>query len=713
MDLLSSVSTIKGVGLKTAAKLAKAGIFTIKDLLYHFPRAYTDYQRLTTISEIRPGPIIVQGQISNLHTKFAKRRRLSITKGVISDSTGSLRVVWFNQTYRARQFQPHQTYVFSGNYSLQANRYQLVSPTVLPSLPTTFSTLQPLYPATAAIKSSEWQRLITDLKPFFADIPDFLPPATTSPTTQFFSAPSRRREALFTLHFPQSTSNPPPSLTLSQAQNYFAYEELFTFILAAKCNRQAKHQLSSYPLPFSTPATRRLVTSLPFKLTTAQRQAAWQILQDLTRPTPMNRLLQGDVGAGKTVVAALAAYQAATNGYQTALLAPTAILATQHAETFHRLLSPLGIKIALLTGATKNKPLLKRQIQQGTIDIVIGTHALLTDDTYFHRLALCIIDEQHRFGVAQRQKLLTKTSKCAIIDKTGAISPVASSSDLTKDTSLPRLTSPHLLSMTATPIPRSLQLTLFGDLDISIIRQLPANRQPIQTHIIHENDFSDLLYPDLRCQLSAQHQIYWICKNIDDNPTAETVSVKKQAAKLQQVFPKARIAFLHGRLKPAEKDQIMTDFAHQKLDILVSTTVVEVGVNVPSATAIVISDAEQYGLAQLHQLRGRVGRGKYPSACYLVITGENPPSRRLKELKNSTDGFHLAEVDLQLRGAGEIYGTLQHGAPSLNFAHLSDSKLITAASQHAQAFLQSHPNLLQYKELSFTLQKYQQLTTLN
>ena len=397
-----------------------------------------------------------------------------------------------------------------------------------------------------------------------------------------------------------------------------------------------------------------------------------------------------------------------------ALLAPTSILAEQHAEGLDALLAPLGVKTALLVGATKHKDLLKKQIKEGNVDLIIGTHALITDDTIFHHLGLCIIDEQHRFGVAQRQKLLAKTER-------NVIKP---------DDGQPR--APHLLAMTATPIPRSLQLTVFGDLDISIINQLPKGRQLIKTTILKETAQKSELYPKILEEVKNGHQVYWICRAIDETGAAtsaaasaargqataasETASVKKQTKKLQALFPKLKIEFLHGRMKPAEKDEIMTRFAAGKINILVSTTVVEVGVNVPNATLMVISDAENYGLAQLHQLRGRVGRGSAESFCYLVSNVETP-SRRLQAMEQSTDGFYLAEMDLKIRGPGEIYGSLQHGAMDLRIATLTDTKLIAKASKAAKIaakyFSQNPENMLKYKELFSGISHYQQLTILN
>lgn len=699
MNLQADIVTVKGVGPKTAAALRQAGIQTVGDLLYLLPRTYENYQTVTDIAHLRPGKVMVKGKITNLKTNRAFKRRLTITEGIIRDATGALRTLWFNQAYRERQFDPQREYYFSGTYEFRRGRYQLTSPTAVlaADVDAQPAGLQPLYSTRSGLKPALFRKLITGLRPQFTTIPDLLP---LTPGHPDFLYPGARAEALFAAHFPTTDADS------QTARRYLAYEELFELILASKLNREANQRLQAIPLPFQADFTRALVSSLPFQLTAAQRRAAWEIFQDLGRDLPMNRLLQGDVGSGKTVVAALAAAQAALYGHQAALLAPTAILAAQHYESLSKLFASLRLgnpqpavqpsvqpstnsaapRLALLTSATKHKAALKAQIAAGEIDLVIGTHALLTDDTQFHSLALCIIDEQHRFGVAQRQKLLLKS---------------------------PAATAPHLLAMTATPIPRSLQLTVFGDLDSSILNQLPAGRQPITTHLLPETEQQDQLYPAMRDLLAAGQQIYWICPAIDTPAAKPLTSVKHQAKKLAELFSDYRVGLLHGKLSPAEKDQVMSDFATGCTHILVSTTVVEVGVNVPNANMIIIQDAEHYGLAQLHQLRGRVGRGDQPASCYLLTTGDQPPSRRLRELTKSTDGFYLAEVDLKLRGPGEIYGSLQHGALNLQFATLSDRRLVTAASHHAGEFARTPDQLSAYPELAARIKKYQQLTTLN
>ena len=686
MDLFEPVDKIKGIGPKSRELLEKAGIKTVRDLFYFLPRTYENYTRTTKLSEIRPGRVVIKGKISDLRIMRTSRRNLTITEGAIRDDSDAIRVVWFNQPYRAKQFDKNKEYYFIGSYDFNRGRYQLTSPQArLAEEVDSKNTggFTPIYSMRGSFKSANFKKIFDNLRDQFAFIPDMLPITKTSPA---FLKSGARSDALFNVHYAEDPKD------VEKGREYLAYEELFELILAANLNKQENQKLKGIPLKFNPEKIQSLVKKLPFSLTNAQRKAIFQILKDMEKETPMNRLLQGDVGSGKTVVAAIAAFEAALNGAQTALLAPTAILATQHAESLNALLAPFGISVGLLTGATKKKNLLKAQIKSGNVDLIVGTHALLTDDTEFKNLALCIIDEQHRFGVNQRQKLLEKT---------------------VKKTSL----SPHLLMMTATPIPRSLQLTIFGDLDVSILNELPAGRQPITTKIISETDFADILYPKVREYLAKKQQIYWICKTIEDNAASENISVKKQAEKLKKVFPTEAITFLHGRMKPDEKDKIMSDFAAGKIDILVSTTVVEVGVNVPNANLMVIMDADGYGLAQIHQLRGRVGRGKDAAFCYLVTPPETNPSRRLKILEKSTDGFYLAEADLKLRGPGEIYGSLQHGVLDLQFASLTDTKLVSVASENAKSFAEEfakNPELMvKYPELSLCIKKYQQLTTLN
>lgn len=489
-----------------------------------------------------------------------------------------------------------------------------------------------------------------------------------------------RGEAVLNMHFPEKLED------IEKAKERIAFEELFALLLASQMNRLDNAKLHGWQVPFNQAVVKSFVEKLPFSLTNAQRVAAWDILQDFEKDMPMNRLLQGDVGSGKTVVAGLAARQAAHEGFQTAIMAPTEILASQHAETLNKLLAPFDVTVGLLTGSVKGKARaeLYRAIKDGDVDVVVGTHALIQSTVHFNKLGFVVIDEQHRFGVKQRQELLKKSEKM-----------------------------PHLLAMTATPIPRSLALTVYGELDVSILNERPKDRKDIATKIWSPNSRPQL-YTLIDEQLQQGRQAYVICTLIDGNPQNELKSVQEEYKKLNTgVFKHRKIGLLHGKLKPADKEEVMRQFASGETDMLVSTTVVEVGVDVPNATVILIEDAERFGLAQLHQLRGRVGRSSYQSYCYLMTSTSSAPSQRLKEVEKSNDGFYLAEVDLKLRGPGEIYGRAQHGELNLQVATLGDTRMVSRAQKAAKAFVTSGEDLLHYTQLAGDVHRYQRLTTLN
>ena len=667
MDLASPVEEVKGIGPKTAEVLHKAGIFTLRDLVYHLPRDYEDFQQAQNISDLKPGKVTVKAKVENVKLR-RMRRNLNLVEATLRDKSGAIRAIWFNQPYRAKQFDAGKDYYFSGTMALSHGYYQISNPsaTLADDYDAKVSTakIQPVYPARGSIKSQDFKKFIKTIDNNIALIPDMIP-----------NYPGRA-DALFNVHFPETVD------AAKKGREYLATEELFSLLLAAKLNREENQKLRTQAIKGDMNKLKSFIDRLPFRLTNAQRRATWEIIQDMEQEIPMNRLLQGDVGSGKTMVAALSCFVAARAGFQTAIMAPTEVLATQHAESLSKLFGN-QLSVALLTGSTKRKAELKKHIKSGEVDLVVGTHALITDDTEFKNLGLAIIDEQHRFGVMQRQKLLAKAH-----------------------------TMPHLLSMTATPIPRSLQLTIFGDLSVSILDELPAGRQPITTKIVSPNSTKQM-WDSIDAELQKRHQAYYICKKIDDKGASELSNVKKESQKLAHQFPNYNVAFLHGKMKPAEKEEIMTMFAKGEIDILVSTTVVEVGVNVPNATVMVIADADQYGLSQLHQLRGRVGRGSDASYCYLINSNSDAPTRRLREIERSQDGFYLAEVDLKLRGPGELYGSLQHGALDLRIATITDTKLVHRAEALVKQFRQAGYDLVEYKELSDSVRKYQRLTTLN
>lgn len=689
MNLSTSLESLRGVGAKTAAQLASAGLVTVGDLMTFYPRTYEDYSHTIPIADSVPGKIAIKATCAKVDTRRV-RRGVTITTATLKDSSGEIKAVWFNQPYRRTQLAKGGEFLFSGTFEFRYNRYQLTNPHVeavsgdgatdtrdnnSDVSGQSSSQIIPVYRALVGLKSALVRKLLRDLRSFMAFLPETLPDELVQNEHLVSYA-----AAIEMIHFPSSQQD------IDRAKERLAYEELFQLLLASERNKKENEQLEGWHIPFDQHVVKTFVEALPFALTNAQRRAAWDILQDFEKAIPMNRLLQGDVGSGKTVVAGLAARQAAAAGFQTALMAPTELLATQHAETLSALLHPFGVTVGLLTGSVKGKARqeLYKAIENGDVDVVIGTHALIQGAVQFHSLGFVVIDEQHRFGVAQRQELLKKSKRL-----------------------------PHLLAMTATPIPRSLALTAYGELAISVINEKPSNRKEIITKLWSPNSWAQL-YERMDAELQAGRQAYVVCSLIDDNEANELRSVEAEYTRLRTgVFTHRRIGLLHGRLSAAEKEQVMQQFVHHEVDILVSTTVVEVGVDVPNATVMLIENGDHFGLAQLHQLRGRVGRSAYQSYCYIVPSDSREPSQRLKEIEKSNDGFYLAERDLQLRGPGEIYGKMQHGSLNLQIASLGDTKLIARAQRGAQWFVTSGQNLLHYKGLAKRVTHYQRLTTLN
>ena len=676
MNLLSPLARIKGVGEKIGAQFDLAGIYTVGDLIDFLPRAYEDFSQVTSIINIHPGKMTIRARCEKISTRPV-RRGLRITTATLFDDSGKIQAVWFNQPYRETQLKSGEEFFFSGEFEFSYNRYQLTNPSaeLVKDMPVQTDRILPIYRSIKGLKTPIVRKILNELRPLISILPETLP-AKVVKDEKLIS----RSQAILTMHFPEDIKD------IEKARERLAFEELFQLLLASQLNKQENAKLIGWQIPFNQNVVGDFVKKLPFKLTNSQRISAWEIIQDLERKTPMNRLLQGDVGSGKTVVAGLVACQVAHIGLQTAIMAPTEILASQHAETLVKLLQPFGLNVGLLTGSVKGaaRKELYKHIQDGTVQVVVGTHALIQEPVKFNKLGFVVIDEQHRFGVNQRQELLKKSQYM-----------------------------PHMLAMTATPIPRSLALTVYGELDISILNELPAGRLPIKTKIWSPNSRAQL-YAEIDEQLAIGRQAYIICSLIDDNPENEIKSVKAEHVKLQNsIFKHRKIGLLHGKLKPAEKSEVMQKFAAKEFDILVSTTVVEVGVDVPNATVIMIENADRFGLSQLHQLRGRVGRSVHQSYCYLVTSTSAKPTQRLKEIEKSNDGFYLAEVDLKLRGPGEIYGRAQHGALNLQIATLADTKLIRRASLQAKNFVESGANLLEYKQLADQVQYYQRLTTLN
>jgi len=676
MKLSDSVELIKGVGPETAKKLSKLGVETIYDLLTNWPRKYDDYSNIQPISRVSGGAITIKARVESVKTRRV-RRGMHITEATLRDDTGALKAIWFNQPYRKDYFKSGKEYFFSGNYEFSYNRYSLMNPAVEQAKEFTKNTARivPIYRETKGLKSHEIRSYISECAPLFSELSENLPLSVVSETKLITFA-----KAAWYMHWPENAQQ------LEEAKERIGFEEVFSYILAGQLNKREVEQETALHIQFDEKKAKEYVKLLPFELTPAQKKAAWEVLQDIDKSQPMNRLLEGDVGAGKTVVAAFGAVMAAHNCVQSAFMAPTEILARQHAETLANLLENTDVSVGLLTSAIKKKQKdeLKKHIAQGKVDIVVGTHALLQEDVDFHKLGYIVIDEQHRFGVGQRQKL---------IDKGVAI--------------------PHILSMTATPIPRSLALTVYGELDISIIGQKPSNRLPIQTDIWSPNSRAQL-YDEIDREITKGRQVFVVCPLIDESDKTGTKSVNEELKILSTgPFKHRRIGLLHGKLKDEEKAAVMEDFVQKKLDILVSTTVIEVGIDVPNATVMLIESADQFGLAQLHQLRGRVGRSEHQSYCYLMMSTSEKPTKRLRAMEQTNNGFKLAEMDLELRGPGALYGTAQHGKLDLKIANITDSVLIKKAKKSAEDFLKSGEKLSDYPELNKRVQANRSLTHLN
>ncbi|MFA5003926.1 MAG: ATP-dependent DNA helicase RecG [Candidatus Saccharimonadales bacterium] len=678
MQASDPVTVVKGVGDEVARKFAVLGVKTVGDLIDYYPRRYEDYSEVVTISKTRPGPVTIKAVIKQATGRYV-RRGMHITEAVASDDTGSMRIVWFNQPYRASGLKPRHEYYISGNYELSHQRMQLMNPSaeLVSDFPINTARIIPIYRETKGLTSKQIRRAVSGCMPLIKALPETLPPTLVTGKKLL-----SRAKSIEALHFPVSGEQ------LAAARHRLGFEEVFELSLAALLNKQELAADESLAIPFDEKLAQKFVAELPFKLTDAQRKVVWQIYLDLQAEHPMNRLVEGDVGSGKTVVATMAALMALAQDYQVAFMAPTELLARQHADTIYGLLTPLGMHdqvsllVGSLTAAQKSKA--HAAIASGKAKFIIGTHALIQDKVDMKQLGLVIIDEQHRFGVEQRKELMAKAGHM-----------------------------PHLLSLTATPIPRSLALTLYGELDISILDTKPLGRKPIKTEICSPNSRAQL-YEKIIVELKAGRQMFVVCPLISESDTLDVNSAEKIYDQFSKKdFKGFRLGLLHGKMKADAKNAVMEQFVAGKLDILVATTVIEVGVDVPNASVMLIEAAERFGLAQIHQLRGRVGRSDAQGYCYLMPSDSKAPSRRLRALESSQDGFKLAEYDLELRGPGAIYGQMQHGQLDLRIAKLTDVKLIAEARRAAQEFIDSAENLIQYKHLNEHVTRLRAVTNLN
>ena len=642
--LTDPVTLLKGVGPAKAKQLAALNIYTLGDLICHFPRGYEDRTRLTTIDKLEVDvPACFKAMVMNTPRTAHIRKGLDITKVQVADGTARLNLTFFNRKFAAEQLQYGKEYIFYGALSGDFSGYNMPSPAFesLDSAPVVTRRVMPIYPLTAGLTNAALSGLIRQALAL-CDPPEEILPEQLQREYGILSADRAYRS----IHEPASMEE------AEQAKRRLIFEEFFVFSAGLGLIR-ASRQLKK-TAPYNTNGLDTFYNALPFALTGAQKRAIDEIRANLEKGTPMNRLVQGDVGSGKTMVAAAAAYLAIQNGFQAALMAPTEILAEQHFAGLSKLLTPLGIRVCLLTGALtpKEKRETRETIQAGNADLIIGTHALLSDGTEFARLGLVIADEQHRFGVKQRAALSNKAD------------------------------APHVLVMSATPIPRTLALLMYGDLDVSILDELPPGRQKVETYLVGES-MRARINAFIRKQAVEGHQSYIVCPAVEE---AEELNIKAAtvwAETLQQtVFPDLKIALLHGQMK--DKETAMSAFAKGEADILVATTVIEVGVDVPNATLMVIEDADRFGLSQLHQLRGRVGRGSAQSYCILTSQNKNPETiQRLKALCKTTDGFQIAQEDLRLRGPGDFFGSRQSGLPVFRVANLSCDLQTLKAAQEA------------------------------
>ena len=664
------VRYLKGVGPKTAERFEKLGILTLSDLLCHYPRRYLDFSKPYSIAEAPADTeCVVKAEV------FAKpggrilpggRRMERITAG---DDVSSLEITWFNNPYAAQKLELGQEYYFQGIVTGGMLRRQMVNPQVRTDAQVKSSPFEAVYPQTEGLTSSAIAKCVRQLLPHAELLPDPLPPEMLKKYRLLSKA-----DAVRAIHCPATEEE------AFAARRRLIYEELL--VLQLGIGRMKNHGAASTGAPMKKADASPFWESLPFSPTGAQRRAVEEILTDMSGETSMNRLLQGDVGSGKTLVAAAAIWACIRAGYQAALLAPTEILASQHAENLNRLLSPFGMRVALLTGGMKAaaKRTTLAAIRGDEADLIVGTHAILSEGVEFARLGLAVVDEQHRFGVRQRGLLAEKAAN------------------------------PHLLVMSATPIPRTLGLLMYGDLDISILDELPPGRKPVKTRCITGKKRADL-YGFLDREIDSGRQVYIVCPAIEDAGGSGLNAVKSYYEDIAKAYlPDRRVGLMHGKLKPKEKAEVMDDFKSGRLDALVSTTVIEVGVDVPNATVMVIENAERYGLSALHQLRGRVGRGAAESWCFLVSDNASESvQKRLKFLCSTSDGFAVAQYDLETRGPGDFFGSRQHGLPTLQIADLmNDTRTLHAVQSEAVALLAEDP-LLERPEHALLARQVEQM----
>ena len=659
VDLNKDIQFIKGVGPNRASLLHKLGIFTLEDLICYFPRTYEDRSKPKTIETLINGEeaLIEAIVTSNLQERRVSKK-LTIYKALVQDETGTCQVVWYNQSYLKDKIKKGKSYKFYGKVSIKYGSIEMASPVAEESGKSkNTGKIIPIYPLTYQLSQNVLRTIMENsIKEVEGKLEESLPEYLRK-TYKLLDY----NTAIKNIHFPSNFEE------YNQARRTLAFQELLEMqlaLLTLKKSYSVEEEGIAFPKEVKMSD---VINKLPFKLTKAQLKVLEEIDIDMEKQRPMNRLLQGDVGSGKTIVSIIATYKAVKSGYQVAIMAPTAILASQHLESFRQILEPFNIRCELLVSSVtkKKKEEILEKLKQGEIDVLIGTHALLEEDVVFKNLGFVVTDEQHRFGVKQRATIASKGNN------------------------------PDTLVMTATPIPRTLALILYADLDISIIDELPPNRKKIDTFAVTKG-MEERVNNFIKKQIAEGRQAYIVCPLVEENEEINAKSVLELAEKYkEEVFKEYRVEYLHGKMRPKEKDAIMEEFKEGKIDILISTTVIEVGVNVPNASIMVVENAERFGLAQLHQLRGRVGRGEYQSYCILKYQGNTDViKQRMKVMQDTNDGFIISEKDLELRGSGEFFGTKQHGLPEFKIANIfEDMAMLKSVQAIAMEILQEDPKL--------------------
>lgn len=686
MNLQTQLSTIPLIKKSVVTSLSRLNLETVEDLLYHIPTRYEDYSKISSIAELTPGSLVsLVGTVEAVESNRSWHKKILVTQATLNDATGSIRLLWFNQKFVAQSLAAGRTYRVSGKVQNDKTGLVIQNPSFEFSERVANHTgrLIPIYSETRGVTSKFLRWQIKNVFEKMVDFPDPIPPSVLEP----LKLPDLRH-TLYYLHFPKTTKH------VELAKKRLAFQEMFLVQLKALLTKNLHESKRGIPLPIHQESAKAFLKNLPFQLTKGQQDALKAIQQDLEKSAPMNRLLNGDVGSGKTVVAAFALLLAVSNKTQAVLLAPTEVLARQHFESLQKLFRPTNSEVSLFTRNYRllhNNPISRtsflKALSAGIPDIIVGTHAMLQDTVKYHNLSLVIVDEQHRFGVAQRAKLQSLSAEG--LDDTPA-------------------TIPHFLSLSATPIPRTLSLAFFGNLDVSLLEEVPKHRKTIITKLAKNEADRKAIYNHINKEIEKGHQAFIIFPLVEESLALKDVkaAVNEHKHLAEEVFPHAKVAIIHGQLKPAEKEKVMEQFKNKEFDILVATSVIEVGIDIPNATVILIEEADRFGLSQLHQFRGRVGRGQAQSYCFLIPGSFEKSPKRLEALVEHQNGFAIAEVDLAERGPGSFFGTRQSGLPDVAMENMTNMKLVTLARKAAETTLAKDPGLTALPALKKALARF-------